>query len=249
MRHIILSEDGIHPVEDAFHRLMAVGFFPESERDRTQAFFIAKVEKDEFDRVSEAEYQPSEIMRAVSDMIEKRAAQLYGVGLVALSYIWLKHTDYRPSLNRASIIASYSASEFGRIIWRAGLDPKGKHKTKPVTGDAATLAQLFRRYRSVAHICAARVSAGGYLTDLHLWDQPPEVTGAIIQTSASFQLALEGATDTSGWNLWDVKRYFPAELGQAPVLKPDDDLLYWVQRGYDLAIKEGKLLQKNGGGS
>ncbi len=247
MRHIILSEDGIHPVEDAYHRLMSVCFFPESPRDQAQAHFIAWLEKDEFLRVPEGEYRPSEIFQATAQMIENRTAQLFGVGLVALAFIVLKANGYRPSLNRASIVASYSACEFGAITWRSGLDPTGKEKVKPVTGDAATLARLFRRYRSVAHICAARVSASGYLEHLHIWDQPPEVVGAMIQTSASIQVTLEETTDVSSWNLWDVKTYFPAELGHAPVLVPENGLLHWIQQGLEMAILGGKIVNKDGG--
>lgn len=247
VRHIILSDDGFHVAEDAYHRLFSVCYFPESPRDQAQALFIAKLERDEFQRVSEDQYKPSEIMQVAAQLVEKRTTQLYSVGLVAISFLWLKHSGFKPSLNRASIIASRSACEFGKITWRSSIRPKDHDKVKPVTGDAATVERLFRRYRSVAHICAARVSAGGYLEQVHLWDQTPEVTGAMIQTTASFQDALERATDVSSWNLWDVRRHFPAELGEAPVLVPDDDLLYWVERGYSLALKEGMIKRLDGG--
>ena len=247
MRHVVLSEDGIHLVNDAYHRLLAVCFFPESPRDQAQALFIAKLESAEFLRVPEGQYRPSEILHVVAQLIEKRTAQLYSVGLVAISFLWLRRSGYTPSLNRASIIASCAACEFGRVTWRSGLNPGGQNKSKPVTGDAATVERIFRRYRSVAHICAARISASGYLEPTHLWDVTPEVTTAVIQTCASFQVALERATDVSKWNLWDVKTYFPTELNDAPVLVPEDDLFDWIERGFDLAIREGKIKRQDGG--
>ncbi len=247
MRHIVLSEDGVNPVENAHHRLMAACFFPESPRDQQQVLCMAAIEQEESRTVGEASYKPSETMQAVAKLIEKRTTQLYSAGFVGVSYVWLQNCGLRPSLNRASIIASRAAFEFGNISWRPGLDPKAAERARPVTGDAATLERIFRKYRSVAHICAARVSAGGYLDHLHIWDHVPEVVAAMIQTSASFQVALERATDTSRWNLWDVTRYFPSALGDAALLAPDGDLLYWIERGYLSAMEEGLLPRQNGG--
>lgn len=246
-RHIILSDDGHNVADNAFHRLLAVTFFPESPRDQEQALFIAKLEQDEFRRVGQEGYQPTEILTAISQLIEKRSAQLYCAGLVSLTFIWLKHHGYTPSLNRASIIASCAACEFGQISWRPVLNPNSPDQFKPVTGDAATVERIFRKYRSVAHICAARVSAAGYLETTHLWDDAPEVTASLLQTSAAFQNALEAVTDVSGWNLWDVNKHFPAVLGGWPVLVPDNDLLYWISRGYELAVKDGLIKKLDGG--
>lgn len=241
MRHLILSRDGFHTAPDAHHRLLAACFFPESPRDQEQAVMIAAIEQAEFLRVGAEGYQPSEILRSIAKIIEKRTTQLYSVGFIAIAYIWLRSNGLRPSLNRASIIASHAAYDFGKITFRPGLDPNGKENAKPVTGDAASLEKVFRKYRSVAHICAARVSASEFLEDTHMWDQTPEVVASIIRTTAAFQMALEGATDVSGWNLWDVKRYFPAELNDAPVLVGMENLLVWVDRGYRLALESGEL--------
>jgi hypothetical protein len=247
VRHVILSEDGFNIADDAYHRLLAVCFFPESPRDQAQAISVAAMEREEFLRVGADHYKPSEIMQVVARHIEKRATQLYSVGLVALSYFWLSATPYRPSLNRASIVASYSACEFGKVTWRPDLNPSGPEKIKPVTGDAATLERIFRKYRSVAHICAARTSAGDYLASDHIWDQSPFVIEALIQTSVTFQDALEKATDVSSWKLWDLKKYYPTCLSGSPVLVPSDDLFFWIKRGYDLAVADGKLVKQDGG--
>ena len=247
MRHIILSDDGYHVADNAAHRLMAACYFPESARDQAQGLFIAALEQEEFRRTGPELYRPSELMHAANKLLEKRSAQLYAVGFIALCYLYLSKTPYRPSLNRASIIASYSAGEFGKVTWRAGLDPDGKEKTQAVIGDPASLESLFRRYRSAAHICAARVSAGGYLDHVHIWEETPVATEAFIQTAVTFQDALERATDTSTWNLWDLKKHYPASLSGSAVLVPDDDLLHWVEQGYRLALDEGKIVNPNGG--
>jgi hypothetical protein len=248
MRHVILSDDGYHVAPNAAHRLMAACYFPDSPRDQAQGLYIAALEQEEFRRVGPDHYRPSEIMLAASALIEKRAAQLYAVGFIALCYLFLTHTKYRPSLNRASIVASYSAGEFGKVTWRAGLDPNGKEKAKAVTGDPASLERLFRRYRSAAHICAARVSAGGYLDHVHLWEDTPEVTNCMIQTAVTFQDGLERATDVTNWNLWDLKRHYPNCLSGSTVLNPDGDLIHWMERGFRLALEEGKIVNPNGGG-
>lgn len=247
MRHVVLTDDGFNVAQDAYHRMLAACYFPENTRDQLQGLFIAGLERDEFLRVGEENYQPSEIMTAAARLIENRTAQHYSVGLVAISFVWLHHEGLKPSLNRAAIIASTAACEFGWIKWQSGLDPRGKAKRKSVTGDAATVERLFRRYRSVAHICAAQVAAGGYLEPSHVWEQTSEVTEAMIKTAASFQNALEQVTDVSGWNLWDTKKFFPASLSDAPVLVPDDDLMHWIERGYETAVEQGMIKKPEGG--
>jgi len=241
MRHLILSHDGFHTAPDAYHCLLAACFFPESPRDQEQALMIAEIERAEYLRVGEANYTPSEILRITAKLVEKRTTQMYSVGFIAVAYIWLKSNGLCPSLNRASIIASHAAYEFGKITYRPSLDPAAKETAKSVTGDPSSLERLFRKYRSVAHICAARVSANEFLDETHIWDRVPEVEASIISTSAAFQMALEEVTDVSSWNIWDVRRYFPAELKDAPVLVGEDNLLAWVDRGYRLAVENGEL--------
>lgn len=248
MRYVVLSDDGYTPASNAAHRLLAPCFFPESPRDQAQALYIAALEQDEFRRKGPEKYRPSEIMLAASKLVENRAAQLYAVGLIAVCYIYLASTPYKPSLNRASTVASFSAGEFGKVTWRTGLNPTGPERRKSVTGDASSLERLFRRYRSAAHICAARVSAGGYLIPEHIWEETPQVTEAMIQTAVTFQDALERITDVSSWNIWDLKKHYPKSLSGSAVLFPDVDLLHWVQRGYQLALEEGKIVNADGGG-
>lgn len=242
MRHLVLSDDGFSVAPNAAHRMLAACFFPESARDQAQAQFIAAVEQAEYLTVGADHYQPSEIMVAASNLIEKRAAQLYSVGFMAFAYLWLAKTPYKPSLRRASIVASCSAAEFGKVTWRAGLDPKGKDKVQPMTDDPASLQKTFRKYRSVAHICAARVAASGYLEHAHIWDQTPVATEALIQTAVTVQAKLQEITDTSTWDIWDLTRHYPASLSGSAVLVPDDDLLTWVGLGYQRALEEGKIV-------
>ena len=229
------------------HRLLAACFFPESIRDQLQTLVIADIERAEFLRVGEENYKPSDIMSSAAQMVEKRAAQLYVVGFVALAFIWLKVNGFSPSLNRASIIASCAANEFRGVTLRPGLKPKGADQFKAVPSDPATIESIFRKYRSVAHICAARISTAGYLEHTHLWDETPEVTASIMQTCAAFQTALEDVTNTASWNIWDVKKHFPAALHGWPVLTPDDELEAWVRRGYEIAVDQGLIQPKRGG--
>jgi hypothetical protein len=245
MRHVVLSDDGYNLAENAYHRLLATCYFPDGPRDREQGLYIAQLERREFRDAGPGNYRPSEIMQAASQLIEKRTAQLYSVGFIAFAYLWLSKTPYRPSLRRAATIASYSAGEFGKITWRAGLDPSGNDKVQPMTDDPATLQRTFRKYRSVAHICAARVAAGGYLDHAHIWDEAPVAIAALIQTAVTIQTKLQEITDTSTWDLWDLTRYYPASLSGSPVLLPDDDLLTWVGRGYQLALEESKIVNQD----
>jgi hypothetical protein len=50
---------------NAYHRLLGICNFPESPRDQKQALILAALEKEEFDRVGQVNYQASEITTAV----------------------------------------------------------------------------------------------------------------------------------------------------------------------------------------
>jgi hypothetical protein len=243
-RHIVLTDDGVTMAYNASHRLMAVAFFPESPKDQAQALFIGEVEREDFLKNAEGEYQPSEIMRAATKVVENQTAQHYSVGLVALSYIWLHRASLSPSLTRATTIAARAACEFDHVSWRSGLAPDGDELRKSVTGDAKTVARIFRSFRSVAHIHAARISAATYLDHLHVWDQPPVVVGSLIQTCAAFQVELEQAVETRDWNLWDVTKHFPAVCSDMPVLQPDDYLYDLIERGFTLSVEEGAIRER-----
>ena len=241
MRHIVLSEDGHQLASDGYLKLLVTSYFPESSRDREQGLFIAAMEQAEFNRVGPDDYHPSEIMQVAASVLEKRTAQLYLVGFVSIALIWLKVNNQTPSLNRASIIASAAANEFGKVTWRPALDPNHKGKESAVTSDPATIGRIFRRYRSVAHIWAAIVSSAEYLAQGHVWDTPPEVIGTTIKTCAAFQLILQNLVDTSAWNIWDVTRYFPSSLGDWPTLVPGNELHTWIEAGYANAVDQGLI--------
>lgn len=241
MRQIVLSDDGVTVAPDALHRLLTTAYFPESPRDQELALFIGRTEKAEFDRVGAELYQPSEIMQAIAQLVMKRSAQFYLTGFMVVTLVWLKTNGHKPSLNRASIIASCAANEFGKVTWRSSITPSGKQLQAAATSDQASLERIFRRYRSVAHVFAADISSTHYLEPSHLFDKSPEVIGALLMTCATFQSALEDCMDTSDWDLWDVKGHFPKSLRGWPTLFPDLEIWTWVERGYALAVSQGLI--------
>lgn len=241
MRHIVLSDDGINLADNAYHRMLVAFHFPESPRDQLQGLIIANVEKEEFDRVGPENYQPSEIMNAAANLLEKRTAQMYLAGFVGFAFLWLAFSGQKPSLNRASIIASCAANEFKKVIWRPTFDPTGQIREKAATSDPASLERIFRQYRSVAHIAAARVSASEYLDSLHLWDEAPLVIKSVVSSCALFQSTFEKVANVETWNLWDVKKYYPESLKDWPPLDLGGELMHWVSQGHDLAVKQGLI--------
>ena len=203
--------------------------------------FIARMEQANFQRMGHEGYCASEITQAAFHLLENRTAQFYIVGFMAISLTFLKSLDQVPSLNRASIILSCAASEFGKITWAPALNPTQKEKLTSVTIDQASIRKIFRRYRSVAHVWAAHVASGEYLEPLHAWDRPTEVTWSVIKTAATYQQALENSVDTSTWDIWDLTRHFPRSLDDWPVLYPQDELLGWIETGYLQAVEEGLI--------
>lgn len=241
MRHIVLSDDGYTVAHNAYHRALVVSFFPDSPRDQELGLFLGAKEQAEFDRVGAELYRPSEIMATVTQLVQKRSAQFYLTGFICIALIWLKFNDQTPSLNRASIIASCAANEFKKVKWHRALDPDGQEKETAATSDPASLERIFRRYRSVAHLFAADISSSEYLEPAHLFDKSPEVIGALLRTYATFQTALENCLDTSGWDLWDVKKHFPESLWDWPMLTPGLDIWAWIEQGYATAVSQGLI--------
>lgn len=241
MRHIVLSDDGQNLARNAYHRLLAAMLFPESLRDQQQSLLISDIEKAEFDRVGAERYQPSEIMAASTKLVENRTAQLYLAGFVGFVFLWLAFTGRKPSLNRASIITSCAANTFGKVVWRPTFDPKAEFRSKAATSDPASLERIFRQYRGVAHICAARVAASEYLDAFHIWEDAPEFVNSLVQSCSLFQTTFENVAETKEWNLWDVKRHFPSSLKDWPPLALGEEIIQWVVRGHDLAIEQGLI--------
>lgn len=241
MRHIVLSDNGVDVAPNALLRLLVVSYFPDSSRDREQGLFIGSMEKAEFDRVGAENYRPSEIMEGLSRLIQKRTAQYYMTGFMCITLAWLKARGQKPSLNRASIIAAAAANDMRSIFWQRALGPGGATNRTAATSDPASLERIFRKYRSVAHLYAADISSTEYLEPAHLFDKSPEVTGALLQTCAMFQTGLEDCMDTSSWDLWDVKKHFPASLQGWPALTPGLPIWAWIEQGYASAVSQGLI--------
>lgn len=249
MRHIVLSDDGITLSPNALHRLMAVAYFPESEKDQEQGLFIAAIEQADFDRLGEKQYRASEITHILSNTIQKRVAQQYTAGLIAITMIWLKINGQKPSLNRSAAIVSCAMNSTPGISWRSSLNLDTEEKNSPATSDPSTLESTFRKLRSVAHIFAAWITATEYLEPAHLWDKPPIVAKTLIRTAAAYQNALERCIDVTHWNIWDVKKHFPKELLDWPFLEPGTGHLSWVVHGYEAALAQGLIKPPRGGRS
>ena len=241
MRYLVLSDDGYTLAPNAYHRLQGACNFPESPRDQQQSLILAALEKEEFDRVGQVNYQPSEITAAVVKLVENRTAQVYLAGFVAFTMVWLAFSGRKPSLNRASIITASAANEFGLVEWRPSLDPTGEVRNKAATSDPASLERIFRKYRSVAHILAAEVSTIEYREPLHLWDEAPVFLNSFVQSCALFQSTLEKVAEAKDWNLWDVKAHFPASLKDWPPLNLGNELIQWVEKGHDCAVEQGLI--------
>jgi hypothetical protein len=241
MRYIVLSDDGNTLAPNAYHRLQGACNFPESPRDQKLSLILAALEKEEFDHVGQGNYRPSEISAALVKLVENRTAQVYLAGFVAFTLVWLAFNGRKPSLNRASIITASAANEFGWVEWRSWFDPTGEVRRKAATSDPASLERIFRKYRSVAHICAADVSSIEYLAPLHLWDEAPVLLNSYVQSCVLFQRTLESVAEVKDWNLWDVKSHFPASLKDWPPLDLGDELIQWVTKGHDCAVEQGLI--------
>ncbi|WP_234872081.1 hypothetical protein [Alitabrizicola rongguiensis] len=188
--------------------LLAIAHFPNSLYDAELFFWLWQNEQERM-RDCREEYTESEVFRAASNRLKKRRGQGAVTGLVAISYLFLKDRGLRPSLEKASRIAS-------EVIYLSGEGSVlGTPDTFAMVGDQASVKAAFRANRSVAHIWATE-----------LCFRPPRIEqqqeSSILLDELSyywsakvFQERIEAATDTRDWLVWSLSGVEPLELEQA----------------------------------
>lgn len=222
MRRIELSGADGSLRDEAYFLLMAHCFFPESEADREQAMWLVGHESKRLEALGLASYRPSEICQSAMQLVEKRQAQLSLAGYVAISMCCLDNAGDRMTIQGAAKVVSEFAYEYGELIFSTFKDGEPALRKLRANGDLADLKKIFRRYRSVSHICAARVACGEYLENLPFLERAPDAEACLIQTAAYFQGRLSKAEGWADWNAWDVLSTRPKEIMEHPALLPTE---------------------------
>ncbi|GIT85015.1 hypothetical protein [Roseobacter sp. OBYS 0001] len=183
-------------------KLEVIAFFSDDRVSISQAFQVFETELASY-KSDPASWQFSALSMSVINSVAKRAAQVHVCGIVALIMCHLNKDGSPASLNQASEIASEIFNNSGKISF---VIPKAKSwevQEKAVVGDPFKIRQYFRKYRSAAHICAAKVLAGANSSG-HPLIKPLPSTLTYLSTVLHYQRVFQSWERSDNWGLWEL---------------------------------------------
>lgn len=210
----------------ARHILDAVAFFPEDELNYIQikellALEFARIDPNKFDA-----FNPSTVTSAVMNYAANRSQQVHVCGLVVLAMLWLLSRGRQPSQNAACELVGRHAGMHNDhpFIFYDTRGAEFVEKGKSVPSDAATVRQIFTKYRRAAHVCAARISCAVYLEPIAPTAHAPVADACYLATVVKFQSFLANRSEAKNWDLRLVS-HPPGLFEEAHPLFPPDDML------------------------
>ncbi|MFK7879008.1 hypothetical protein [Roseobacter sp.] len=224
---IRLSDESGKILPYARQLLDALAFFPDDELSFKICRFAIEREYQEYLKRGPDVLKVSLATAVLINAAEKRAQQVHVAGLVALAIFGLKSLDRRPSQEAAVERVAKHNSMANKFPFERWDYKSGKHTKydKAVQCDVASVRQIFTMYRSVAHICAARVSSTDYLQPLSLFEPSKQADESKLATVLAFQAFFQtNIVAAQNWNMRLIE--FPASLQSNPVvLEPERALM------------------------
>lgn len=215
---------------DAFYQLIVHCFFPASIEDREMALTMIRHEEARLQAVGADNYRMSQMTRDTLRAAQKRSAKLALCGYTALAMVSHDNAGKEMALQTAAKIVSELFYSVGKVHWVSWIADEPVERQMAASGDIADIKKAFRQYKSVAHICAARVAAAEYLAPMPFLERAPDAEACLIQTAAYFQGRLMKAAGSSDWQMWDVLTCRPAEIQEHPALIPSDETVMNIFR-------------------
>lgn len=183
-------------------KLEVLAFYSYDIKCVSQAFYVFETEAAYY-HANRKDWQFSDIAMNVIHAASKRAGQVYIAGLVAILMAHLNDDGSRASLNDCSKVASEILYDMDRMSF---IVPKARQwaiEEKTLVADDASIRKYFRRYRSAAHVCAAKALIGGS-TDGHPLIKPLPQSLAYLSTVLRYQRLFQSWPSTKNWDLWVV---------------------------------------------
>ena len=169
--------------------LDALAFYPDDEMSFQLCRQIIEAEHREYLRVGSTDYRTCRVTEVLINAAENRATRVHVAGLVALAMLGLKATNQRDSTEAAIRKVSelnYQANTFAfeRFDNKAG---ELRQYLKKVQGHPDSIRKIFYEYRSVSHVCAARIVSTDYLEPMPIFEPAPEADASRLATVLAFQ--------------------------------------------------------------
>jgi hypothetical protein len=209
-RQINLRDKHGNLLNDAHLLLLAHVYYPESVVDREIAYGILKVIAEVDARHSLADKAQSSIAKSVFLHLSKKNGQHAICGLVSMAMCYLARRGRRPSLESAAKIVSAYAYDNDKVSFSFWDGDSYYLREARMNADVAGVKTSFRSFRSVSHICAARIVLGDL--DPDRGRHTPAAISSFVKTTLAFQRLISASTDTSKWRMWDVEAKMPIEV-------------------------------------
>ena len=205
----------------ARHLLDAMAFFPDDERSRSYLRGILEHEHAAYALVGAEKYRPSKVALVLLNYSAKRSQQVWVCGLVALAVFGLKALGERASQEAAvkRVAEATGKSNKNPFVYFDAASGEFLEKGVSLQSDPASIRQIFKKYRSAAHICAARVTCAPYLEPLKPFEAARDADRYYRSTVIAFQHVFHEQMDLQNWGLRLVGMP-PGLLDDAPPLYP-----------------------------
>jgi len=211
VKTISLSSDGENLNSDIHIEILSHAFFPKSYIDAEQ---WSTLWRDELKRYRQApdNFEPSFISRVATHGIVKRQGRMAVAGLVLHCYLFLMDRNVKPSLEKASKLAS----EVAYTVGKARINVENKEKTVNLDGDQAGVKKAFREYRSIAPIAAARVAFSENYREPNIYSIAPSKIADFVSLTLHLQAKSFCIPGHEKWNmikLIDAPKSLLGEVG------------------------------------
>jgi hypothetical protein len=230
MRTIDLTER--FPDFPLYSRLVlnAHAALPEDDESRRQAYLLLGDELARCRSAGADGYEPTWLSAKVLENLYHKYPRRFLTGLIAIAMVALDNAGQRMSLEKASEVVSEFSATTGSAQFLRWQGQAWQKNEKKLTYEKKSLQQIFREYRSVAHICAAEVILADFAKPHHPFETTPEVAEHFLLTALHYQRRLSAASNFSEWNLWHIIASPPPETDGIELLLPSDELLEWLLR-------------------
>jgi hypothetical protein len=214
-----LSDRPEHIRQFAAAELRVCSLFPSNDGSREQALMLLRSEEARWRAFGPEGHKPTELVGTLMTSAYRQTPRRTLAGMMALVMVAMEDLGYPMSLEKASSAVSEYANDKGSIPFEFWKNGKWYVKHKALTSDPNSLKSIFRKYRSVAHICAAEIAVADHLTNELLFEIKPEADSCFIHTVLYYQAKLSTAHNFSDWESLEIQLSPPAEfLHYGPLL-------------------------------
>lgn len=214
-----ISDDQISLREDAFFRLEAACLFPDCLSSACHVATLLLGEQNRLRAMLAEKQEPSQIATQLLSEAKLKNSQIFMAGHIGFGLWCVEHIRGDATGHKAVEVAINLAMSYGKSATSASLNGSTLVETKvPLPSSRSQLFEIFKQYRNVLHICAARVASSEFHEVLSPFESAPEFEKCFIQTAAFFQGELEPVYRRNNWPISDILASYPQELVGYPAL-------------------------------